>query len=153
MELGFRIKYSGKLSRPGFRFSQAKIFQNFGVRTLSKVTCAGENLTREKNSVPLVTLIYQQPITRNDNFHAFMSQCFDGPLYFKNCFGANPGPTSQGNMSGNTRGYIGFSAPGEGKIHHIVLVRREEGGGIANFVKSRMVSMGISRGFIAKKVL
>ena len=31
-----------------FRFSQAKIFQNFGVRTLSKVACAGENLTREK---------------------------------------------------------------------------------------------------------
>ena len=56
-------------------------------------------------------------------------------------------------MSGNTRGYIGFSAPGEGKIHDIVLFRREEGGGIANFVKSRMVSMGISRGFIAKKVL
>ena len=48
VELGFRIKYSGKLSRPGFRFSQAKIFQNFGVRTLSKVACAGENLTREK---------------------------------------------------------------------------------------------------------
>ena len=53
-------------------------------------------------------------------------------------------------MLGNTWGYIGFSAPGEGKIHDIVLVRREEGGGIANFVKSRMVSMGISRGFIAK---
>ena len=53
-------------------------------------------------------------------------------------------------MSGNTRGYIGFSAPGEGKIHHIVLVRREEGGGIANFVKSRMVNIGISRGFIAR---
>ena len=35
---------------------------------------------------------------------------------------------NQGNMSGNTRGYIGFSAPGEGKTHDIVLVRREEGG-------------------------
>ena len=56
-------------------------------------------------------------------------------------------------MSGNTRGCIGFSAPGEGKIHDIILVRREEGGGPANFVKSRMVSMGISRGFIAKSVL
>ena len=56
-------------------------------------------------------------------------------------------------MSGNTRGYIGFAAPGEGKIHDIVLVRREEGGGIATFVKSRIVSMGISRGFIAKSVL
>ena len=53
-------------------------------------------------------------------------------------------------MLGNTRGYIGFSVPGEGKIHDIVLVRREEGGGIANFVKSRVVSMELSRGFIAK---
>ena len=56
-------------------------------------------------------------------------------------------------MSGNTRGYIGFSAPGEGKIHDIVLVRREECEGIVNFVKPRMVSMGISRGFIAKSGL
>ena len=31
---------------------------------------------------------------------------------------------NQENMSGNTRGWIGFSAPG-----------REEGGGIANFAK------------------
>ena len=39
------------------------------------------------------------------------------------------------------------------KIHDIVLVRREECEGIANFVKPRMVSMGISRGFIAKSGL
>ena len=72
--------HKAKLSRPGFRFSQAKIFQNFGVTTLSKVACAGENLTREKIGLPW--LFYQKPITRNDNFHAFVSQCFHGPVYF-----------------------------------------------------------------------
>lgn len=34
--------------------------------------------------------------------------------------------------------------PWEGEIHDIVLVQREEGGRIANFVKSWMVTMGIS---------
>ena len=51
---------------------------------------------------------------------------------------------SQGNMLGNTAGQTGFSTPGKGKIHDIVLVQREEGGRIANFVKSWMVTMGIS---------
>lgn len=56
-------------------------------------------------------------------------------------------------MSGNTGGWIRFSAPGEGEIYDIVLVRREERGGIANFAKSRVVTTGISRGIIAKRVL
>ena len=56
---------------------------------------------------------------------------------------------SQGNMSGYKRGWIGFSASEEGKIHDIVLSSK----GIANFVKSWTVTKGISRGFIAKRVL
>ena len=35
----------------------------------------------------------------------------------------------------------------------MVKVRREEGGGIANYVKSRTVTTGISLGLIAKRVL
>ena len=50
-------------------------------------------------------------------------------------------------MSGNTGGWIGFSAPGEGKIHDIVLSSKGRGWGnnnnIANFVKSWAVTMGI----------
>ena len=51
---------------------------------------------------------------------------------------------NRGIKTGNTRGWIGFSTPGEGKIHDIALVRREEDGRIANFVKSWMVTTGIS---------
>ena len=42
-------------------------------------------------------------------------------------------------MSGNTRGWIGFSVPGEGKIRDIVLSSKKRGGGIRNFVKSRQL--------------
>ena len=36
---------------------------------------------------------------------------------------------NQGDMSGNTRGWIGFSAPGEGKIRDIVLSSKKRGVG------------------------
>ena len=38
-------------------------------------------------------------------------------------------------MSGNTRGQIGFSAPGEGKIHDIVLSSKGRGWGNCKFCK------------------
>ena len=42
---------------------------------------------------------------------------------------------NQGNMSGNTGGWIGFSAPGEGKIHDIVLSSKGRGWGNCKFCK------------------
>ena len=56
---------------------------------------------------------------------------------------------NQGNMSGNTRGWIDFSAPGQGKIRDIVLSSKERGGGIRNFVKSQTPTTEISGGFAA----
>ena len=38
-------------------------------------------------------------------------------------------------MSGNTRGWIGFSAPGEGKIRDIVLTLTKRGWGNSKFCK------------------
>jgi len=72
--------HKAKLSRPGFWFSQAKIFQNFGARTLSKVACAGENLTRGKNRAPLV-ILSEAPPKRATSMRSCHS-VFHGPVYF-----------------------------------------------------------------------
>ena len=63
-------------------------------------------------------------------------------------------PGKPGENIGEYRGHRLDSLPlGEGKIQNIGLVGREEGGGIANFVKSQMVTTGISQRFIAKRIL
>ena len=57
-------------------------------------------------------------------------------------------------MSGNTRGWIGFSAPGEGKIHDIVLSSKKRGWGNLKFCKivdsNHGDTTGIPRGFLQR---
>ena len=57
-------------------------------------------------------------------------------------------------MSGNTRGWIGFSAPGEGKIRDIVLSSKKRGWGNSKFCKiadgNHGDTMGIPRGFLQR---
>ena len=48
------------------------------------------------------------------------------------CVKDHPRPTS--GMLGKTRGWMGFSDPGEGKIDYIVLTSKQTGPGIQNFV-------------------
>ena len=48
------------------------------------------------------------------------------------CVKDHPRPTS--GMLGKTRGWMGFSDPGEGKIYYIVLTSKQTGPGIQNFV-------------------
>ena len=50
-------------------------------------------------------------------------------------------------MSWTTKGWIGFSAPEEGKIHDIVLSSKESGWGIQNFVKSQTATTRMRQGF------
>ena len=50
-------------------------------------------------------------------------------------------------MSWNTKGWIGFSTPEEGKIHDIVLSSKESGWGIQNFVKSQTAATRMRQGF------
>ena len=56
-------------------------------------------------------------------------------------------PANQGNMSWNTKGWIGFSAPGKEKIHDIVLSSKERGWEIQNFVKSQTATTRKRQGF------
>ena len=57
-------------------------------------------------------------------------------------------------MSGNTRGWIGFSAPGEGKIRDIVLSSKKRGWGNSKFCKiadgNHGDTTGIPRGFLQR---
>ena len=57
-------------------------------------------------------------------------------------------------MSGNTRGWIGFSAPGEGKIRDIVLSSKKRGWGNSKFCKiadgNHGDTKGIPRGFLQR---
>ena len=53
---------------------------------------------------------------------------------------------NQGDMSGNTRRWIGFSVPGEGKIRDIVLSSKKKGWGNSKFCKIAATT-GIPRGF------
>lgn len=48
------------------------------------------------------------------------------------CVKDHPRPTR--GMLGKTRGWMGFSVPGEGKIDGIVLTSKQRGWGIQNFV-------------------
>ena len=57
-------------------------------------------------------------------------------------------------MLGNTRGWIGFSAPGEGKIRDIVLSSKKRGWGNLKFCKITDGNHGdttrIPRGFLQR---
>ena len=71
-------------------------------------------------------------------------------MHMSSAFPGGRPPDQPGEYVGEYKGMDWMNAPGEGKIHDVV---REEGGGMANFVKSRMVTKGMSRGFISKRVL
>ena len=51
----------------------------------------------------------------------------------------------QGDMSGNSRGWNGFFAPGQGETQEIVSESMNWGGEIHNIVESWMATMGIYR--------
>ena len=52
------------------------------------------------------------------------------------------------NMSGNTRGWIGFSSSGKGKTKNIVPSSKKREGRIQNFVKQQTATMWMLQGFL-----
>ena len=74
-------------------------------------------------------------------------------LYLMHMSSASPRgrtPGQPGEYVGEYKGWIRFSAPGLGEIREMFSNSKERGGGIWNFVKSRTVTTGISRGLPLK---
>ena len=51
-------------------------------------------------------------------------------------------------MSGNIRGWMGFSSSGKGKTTNIVLSSKKREGRIQNFVKQQTATMWMLQGFL-----